>query len=432
LGQLRSRGAPVVVVGRTLEKPEERANAPYRAEPRLERATFAPVAVVQTTREAMASARAVGIGVDRARAVVTPRGERRTALLEGVPSLEHAVAVPAGAMNLFGLEGDAPEQRPITTEATRATQHLELAFHPALHARSEAPRAALVLKIRDTSANLDAMVTAGERRALEPPRGVLQRVKADGLLVGRRLAPSEPVSPFVHHFWAVEWDLATPFTADTLPHPAACITVERGHRHEVAGVRTGRTQAIRKGAGRVFGITFRPAAFQRLLRAPMSSLTDRAVPIATVFGREGEVWARALIEAPEFEESVSIAETFLAARLPPLGRNAATTRDITERMMRDPSLLRASDVAAALDLDIRSLQRRFRHYVGVGPKWVIRRYRLHEAAEQLRAKSPPSLAALAASLGYADQAHFARDFKSVVGQSPGAFERLSATMVRST
>jgi AraC-like DNA-binding protein len=59
--------------------------------------------------------------------------------------------------------------------------------------------------------------------------------------------------------------------------------------------------------------------------------------------------------------------------------------------------------------------------VGVGPKWVIQRYRLHEAAEQLKAENPPPLAALAASLDYADQSHFARDFKRVVGQSPGAF-----------
>lgn len=257
-----------------------------------------------------------------------------------------------------------------------------------------------------------------ERRALAPPRGILRRDRPDGLLVGRRIAPCEALVPFVHHFWAVEWDLRTPFTAEVLPYPSACITVEHGRRPKVLGVRTSRTHAARKGAGRAFGITFRPAAFQQLLRAPMSTLTDRAVPVATVLGKDGDVWARALLDAPVFEETVSMAEAFLATRFEPLDRTTVTTRDITERMMRDPSLLRSSDVAAALDLDVRSLQRRFRHYVGVGPKWVIRRYRLHEAAEQLRSKSPPPLAALAASLGYADQAHFTRDFKSVVGRTP--------------
>jgi len=265
------------------------------------------------------------------------------------------------------------------------------------------------------------MDAARGRPPLDPPRGILRRARADGLLVGRRVAPPAALAPFVHHFWAVAWDLRTPFIAESLPHPTACLTVELGGAHEIAGVQTGRARTNRRGAGRVFGITFRPAAFQQLLRAPMSTLTDTTVPVATVLGQDGARWARALVRAPEFEESLSIAEAFLATRLEPLSHAAASTRDITERMMRDPSLLRASDVAAALDVDIRSLQRRFRHYVGVGPKWVIRRYRLHEAAARLEAKSPPPLADLAASLGYADQAHFARDFKRVVGRTPGSF-----------
>jgi len=35
-------------------------------------------------------------------------------------------------------------------------------------------------------------------------------------------------------------------------------------------------------------------------------------------------------------------------------------------------------------MSIRSLQRLFQEYVGVAPKWVIRRYRLHEVAAAIR------------------------------------------------
>jgi AraC-like DNA-binding protein len=59
--------------------------------------------------------------------------------------------------------------------------------------------------------------------------------------------------------------------------------------------------------------------------------------------------------------------------------------------------------------------------VGVHPKWVIQRYRLLEAVAQLGSAEPPKLAALAAALGYADQAHFQREFKVVVGRTPGSF-----------
>jgi AraC-like DNA-binding protein len=70
---------------------------------------------------------------------------------------------------------------------------------------------------------------------------------------------------------------------------------------------------------------------------------------------------------------------------------------------------------------MRALQRCFRTYVGLSPKAVIRRYRLHEEAAQLGGPNPPTLAALAASLGYADQAHFGRDFKRTVGETPRSF-----------
>ena len=48
-------------------------------------------------------------------------------------------------------------------------------------------------------------------------------------------------------------------------------------------------------------------------------------------------------------------------------------------------------------------------------------YSLDEAAERLKAPKPPSLAVLAAELGYADQAHFAGEFKTVVGRTPRRF-----------
>jgi len=67
---------------------------------------------------------------------------------------------------------------------------------------------------------------------------------------------------------------------------------------------------------------------------------------------------------------------------------------------------------------VRGLQRLFAEYVGIGPKWVIRRYRLREITERLAAGGPVDWAGLAAELGYADQAHLVRDFRAMVGETP--------------
>ena len=56
--------------------------------------------------------------------------------------------------------------------------------------------------------------------------------------------------------------------------------------------------------------------------------------------------------------------------------------------------------------------------MGINPKWVIRRYRLHEVTERLAKGAAIDWAGLAADLGYADQAHFVRDFTKMFGESP--------------
>jgi AraC-like DNA-binding protein len=61
--------------------------------------------------------------------------------------------------------------------------------------------------------------------------------------------------------------------------------------------------------------------------------------------------------------------------------------------------------------------------VGVGPKWVINRYRLHEVVERLQESADISFTELAIDLKYFDQAHFIRDFRRFVGCPPAAYTR---------
>ena len=71
-------------------------------------------------------------------------------------------------------------------------------------------------------------------------------------------------------------------------------------------------------------------------------------------------------------------------------------------------------------MSLRSLQRLFSCYVGVSPKWVIMRYRIHDAVEQIAAGQPSDWSRLAQDLRYCDQTHFIKDFKALVGKSPAA------------
>src|ERR1043165_7360422 len=64
---------------------------------------------------------------------------------------------------------------------------------------------------------------------------------------------------------------------------------------------------------------------------------------------------------------------------------------------------------------------RTRHGCSIGE--YVRRLRIDRAAHEL-AESPRPIAAIAASLGFADQSHFSRVFARVTGMTPGRYRKL--------
>ena len=94
---------------------------------------------------------------------------------------------------------------------------------------------------------------------------------------------------------------------------------------------------------------------------------------------------------------------------------------IADRIATDSTLLTVEQVARVCGLSGRTLQRLFRTYVGVSPKWMIRRCRIQEAAARLEDGDVRSWADLALALGYADQSHFINDFRRLVGRPPASY-----------
>src|SRR5262249_47235608 len=118
-----------------------------------------------------------------------------------------------------------------------------------------------------------------------------------------------------------------------------------------------------------------------------------------------------------------VAERFLRARRPDPDANVRHVNELVYAVANDHSILRVDDLVDRFGVNKRTLQRLFARYAGVSPKWVIQRYRLHEAAERLAAGGETNQATLAVQLGYSDQAHFVRDFKAIIGVSPAAYMR---------
>ena len=261
------------------------------------------------------------------------------------------------------------------------------------------------------------------RRPLSPePRGVLHRLAAGEFAHGRFEAPDD-LADRIEHFWTVRWNLEgqPPQVQETLPHPNVHLVVEPGSS-AAWGVHTGRWTRLLEGRSQAFGIKFRPGAFRAPLGRAVSTIVDTSIAADAIFGAEAAALANVLGQDDD-RVAVDLASAFLRARLPAIDDATLLAGRIVDAIADDLELHSADALARRFDMSLRALQRLFNDHVGVGPKWVIKRYRLHEAVARVQAGQTVSWAALAQDLGYFDQAHFIADFRKLVGRTPGDYAR---------
>ncbi len=170
------------------------------------------------------------------------------------------------------------------------------------------------------------------------------------------------------------------------------------------------------------GVRFRPGGFGAFTGTPVAQWTDRVVALRDVFGPSADRLTASVVPERSFAGRAHLMHDFLARRLPDrVDRAYDDLLGVVSLVLGDRSITSVAAMAEATGLSTRTLQRLFRRYVGVGPKWVLQRFRLHDAVASIDTGDVEDLAALAVELGWYDQAHFNRDFADVVGVPPGRY-----------
>jgi AraC-like DNA-binding protein len=263
-------------------------------------------------------------------------------------------------------------------------------------------------------------------------RGILNPLDGFARFSLERYAPSTDLAPFVERYWVVRWalDEAERFEQQILPNPCVNLAFEPG-RSAVHGIGTRRFVAQLEGRGRVVGIKFRPGCFLAFASRPMDTLVDRVVPLAEAFDLDVPELERQVLGAEDDRASIPVVESFLRSqkdsRVDPAFELVARLVELTQH---DRSIARAAQLAHHASISVRSLHRLFEKYMGLGPKWVIRRSRVQDAAERVATGAKLDWACLARELGYHDQAHLIHDFKEQVGFTPAVYAARCAQAAR--
>ncbi len=201
---------------------------------------------------------------------------------------------------------------------------------------------------------------------------------------------------------------------------------------DVAGpvaVGTMSTAAIHQLTGRVdmLGVRFHPGCGLPFVGIPLGELTDRRVAL-------GELWGP---DASELvEPAVAPLERALIERLHRWLRNERYDEPLAARAI---TLLRQSrggarirDVAAALGVGERRLERAFDRSVGISPKVFARVMRLRRVVNRIAREPAAPWTSIAFDTGYADQSHLIREFGALTGLTPERYvaERLGVGFVQ--
>jgi AraC-like DNA-binding protein len=249
-------------------------------------------------------------------------------------------------------------------------------------------------------------------------------IAAERIRIGRAEPPAE-LGGMVDYLWWVSWETPEPYAQDVAPRPVVHLAAEI-HEGEprllVHGVPTERFERKLSGAGRTVAAAFRPGGFRPFVAVDVATLTDRIVPVDRLFGVDDRPVAADLLDpAIEPEAAAGRLAGWLVALDPTPDPHLEQLASLVERVERDPSLRRAEQLADLAGVSLRTLQRRFRSYVGVSPKWVVQRYRLLDVLEQVHGREDVDWATLADELGYADQSHLIRHFTALVGEPPARY-----------
>ena len=176
-----------------------------------------------------------------------------------------------------------------------------------------------------------------------------------------------------------------------------------------------------KPRGVCAGVSFRAGAAGAVLGVPMSELAGQHLALNTLWPRRGARLLERLREASGPRRVLEVLEHELSAQLcPPLLMHPAVAQ-----ALQGGSLARADVRIGALARELGYSSRHFialfRRAVGLTPKHYQRVQRLHTLLRQLAGGGSPSLAALAADGGYADQAHLTREFRALAGITPSEY-----------
>ena len=251
------------------------------------------------------------------------------------------------------------------------------------------------------------------------------------------LDPLPALSPFLERIWALEGH-ASVLEGEPqriLPDGRSELILHFGDPFErlepdgtstrqapllFAGQLSGQLLLRPTGHMRVLGLRFHPFGAAALVQPPQRDLAGMTVAMDDVSPAIARVMTEVRDRARDLEDAASLAQQALLRLIAP---NRLDTRvvHVAQVIDRRHGQVSIDALAAGSGMTRRHLERQFERQVGISPKRLARIARFQRTLRFLESAEDgwsPTGALTAAACGYADQAHFVRDFRDLAGCPP--------------
>ncbi len=257
--------------------------------------------------------------------------------------------------------------------------------------------------------------------------GVFHQQKAKENYQLRRYFPESAFSDLIEQFWFVNWDLPdnTCHCQKNLPDANFHLIFDHNELKLLGPV--SKTYHYEMSAkGQVLGVKFKLGTIHQRLNLCASDCIDKEFNLQKTLMLDTNKASCLLSNASTDSEYVEILQQLVSPLVTKPSKQLLFVWEAIEIIKTQTDIYKVEQLSERLNVSIRTIQRAFQLYVGLSPKWLIRKYRLHQLLKELDI-NPDSISHLIDTLGYTDQAHLINDFKNMLGLTPKKYRQIIKT-----
>lgn len=208
------------------------------------------------------------------------------------------------------------------------------------------------------------------------------------------------------------------FTQDTVHRelkPGGDIQKNKTH---LSGLKT-KPQKIQLNSSPILCIRFKAHGLYTFTNIKALEVVDKAISPLDIFGKSFEQFENQLFGTNNITEQIALIENYFFKKLEDFEfRQDYLFEDILHKLELSKGGRSIQSLAEEFNVSIKTIERKFLHYLGVSPKKYSRILRLFYALQIQSFKPDSKLVEIAYECGFYDQMHFIKEVKHFTGMSP--------------